>query len=201
MHHDMSPTAEALTTRPHRTTRRRLLAAALAVPLILGGAACGGDEAASGANDKVELSIYWWGAEARAALTEKALALYTSKHPNVTFAKTWQANQGYFDKLATLTAGGNPPDIFQIDDNYLAEYASQVEAVRAGLAVALVPRLGRPPLPDGVVAVPVSSPAPTRQLLLIWRTTMTDSAAVRELRARLPRLAAGQLRQPVPTGD
>jgi multiple sugar transport system substrate-binding protein len=43
----------------------------------------------------------------------------------VTFEKTWQANQGYFDKLATLTAGGNPPDIFQIDDNYLTEYAAR----------------------------------------------------------------------------
>ena len=73
----------------------------------------------------VELSIFWWGGEARAKLTEEALALYTKKHPNVTFKKTWQANQGYFDKLATLTAGGNAPDIFQIDDNYLAEYAAR----------------------------------------------------------------------------
>lgn len=125
MHHDMSPTEEALTTRPHRTTRRRLLAAALAVPLLLGAAACGDDEPAAGPNDKIELSIFWWGAEKRAELTEKALALYTTKHPNVTFSKTWQANQGYFDKLATLTAGGNPPDLFQIDDNYLAEYATR----------------------------------------------------------------------------
>ena len=48
MHHDMSPTEEALTTRPHRTTRRRLLAAALAVPLLLGAAACGDDEVGPG---------------------------------------------------------------------------------------------------------------------------------------------------------
>ncbi|GIE99291.1 ABC transporter substrate-binding protein [Paractinoplanes rishiriensis] len=106
-------------------TRRRLLAAALAVPLLLGAAACGDDEGGSGNSDKVELSIFWWGADARAELTEKALALYTQKHPNVTFKKTWQANQGYYDKLATLTAGGNAPDIFQIDDNALAEYAQR----------------------------------------------------------------------------
>ncbi|HET6529417.1 MAG TPA: extracellular solute-binding protein [Actinoplanes sp.] len=126
------PTAGATTTRVHRTaapatTRRRLLAAALTLPFVLGAAACG-DDAGSGsgsAGDKVELSIFWWGAEARAALTEKALALYEQRHPGVTFKKTWQANQGYFDKLATLTAGGNAPDIFQIDDNYLAEYATR----------------------------------------------------------------------------
>ena len=75
--------------------------------------------------EPVELTIFWWGGDARAKLTQEALALYTQKHPNVTFKKTWQANQGYFDKLATLTAGGNAPDIFQIDDNCLAEYAAR----------------------------------------------------------------------------
>jgi len=110
-----------------RPTRRRLLAAALAIPLLLGGTvACGGDDAeSSDPNKAVELSIFWWGAEKRADLTDQALALYTKKHPNVTFKKTWQANQGYFDKLATLTAGGNAPDIFQIDDNYISEYAGR----------------------------------------------------------------------------
>ena len=102
----------------------RLLAATLTLPLILGAAACGGDDGES-ADGKVELSIFWWGGDTRAQLTEKALALYESKHPGVTFKKTWQANQGYFDKLATLTAGGDPPDIFQIDDNFLSEYAER----------------------------------------------------------------------------
>ena len=134
MHRTTTPAAVTRTTRDHRTsrlgilmkrgTRRRVLAAALALPLVLGAAACGGDDSAD-PNKKVELSIFWWGAEGRAALTEKALDLYHSKHPNVTFKKTWQANQGYFDKLATLTAGGNAPDIFQIDDNYISEYATR----------------------------------------------------------------------------
>src|SRR5690349_2372907 len=108
-------------TPSFRPSRRQLLAAALAVPVALGTAACGG----SGSDKKVELSIFWWGAQARADLTDKALALYTQKHPNVTFKKTWQANQGYYDKLATLTAGGNAPDIFQIDDNAISEYAER----------------------------------------------------------------------------
>ena len=106
-----------------RGRTRRLLAAVLTVPLLLGAAACGGDEAEGGG--KTELSIFWWGAENRATLTDQALALYSQKHPDVTFKKTWQANQGFFDKLATLTAGGNAPDIFQIDDNYIAEYAGR----------------------------------------------------------------------------
>ncbi|GLX99996.1 MULTISPECIES: extracellular solute-binding protein [Actinoplanes] len=106
---------------PRRRLLRGLIAGMLALPLALGG--CGGDDA--GDDGKVELSFFWWGGEARAQLTEQALALYTQKHPEVTFKKTWQANQGYFDKLATLTAGDDAPDIFQIDDNFLAEYATR----------------------------------------------------------------------------
>jgi multiple sugar transport system substrate-binding protein len=127
MHATPSRSAVPRGPRSRRTPIKALLAAALALPLIAAGAACGEDDAGSqeDANKPVELSIFWWGAENRAELTEKALALYTQKHPNVTFKKTWQANQGYFDKLATLTAGGDAPDIFQIDDNYLTEYASR----------------------------------------------------------------------------
>ncbi|KWV32168.1 ABC transporter substrate-binding protein [Micromonospora rifamycinica] len=130
MHPATSPTAGTPAEPPHRTPapRRRFLhgmvAAVVAVPLMFGAAACGDDDSA-GDGGQVKLSVFWWGGEARAKLTEDALALYTKKHPDVTFEKTWQANQGYFDKLATLTAGGNPPDLFQIDDNYLAEYAGR----------------------------------------------------------------------------
>jgi multiple sugar transport system substrate-binding protein len=102
---------------------RGLMAAALVLPLALAG--CGGDDDSSGGNGKTELTFFWWGGEGRAKLTQQALDLYTQKHPNVTFKTTWQANQGYFDKLATLTAGDGAPDIFQIDDNYLAEYATR----------------------------------------------------------------------------
>ncbi|WP_238015636.1 extracellular solute-binding protein [Dactylosporangium sp. AC04546] len=110
------------------TSRRRLLSAAVAAALLVPLAACGddgGDSPSVDSTKPVELSIFWWGGDARAKLTEDALALYTKKHPNVTFKKTWQANQGYFEKLATLTAGNEAPDIFQIDDNYLTEYASR----------------------------------------------------------------------------
>ncbi|HEX6682318.1 MAG TPA: ABC transporter substrate-binding protein [Candidatus Limnocylindrales bacterium] len=110
------------------TSRRALLLGALSVPVL---AACGGGgepEAQTPAplsTDPVELSVFWWGAEARAKSTEEALKLYTAKNPNVTFKNTWQGNQGYFDKLATLTAGGNAPDLFQIDDGALSEYAER----------------------------------------------------------------------------
>jgi multiple sugar transport system substrate-binding protein len=105
-----------------------LVAVVAAVPFALAG--CGDDNNGSTGSgqpgsEQVELSIFWWGGEARAKLTEQALDAYTKKHPNVTFKKTWQANQGYYDKLATLVAGNDAPDIFQIDDNALTEYAER----------------------------------------------------------------------------
>lgn len=130
MHPATSPTANAPAARGHRTLHRRsmlrrLTAAAVTLPLVLGAAACGSDDESADPNAPVTIEFFWWGGESRAALTEEALDLYEQKHPNVTINPTWQAFSGYYDKLATISAGGNAPDIFQIDDNGLAEYAGR----------------------------------------------------------------------------
>jgi len=130
MHPATSPTANTPATRAHRTPfgRRHLLrgiAAAAVVPLVLGVAACGGTDGSGDPDAPVTIEFFWWGGEARAEITERALDLYEEKNPNVTINPTWQAFSGYYDKLATISAGGNAPDIFQIDDNGLAEYAGR----------------------------------------------------------------------------
>jgi multiple sugar transport system substrate-binding protein len=113
----------------HRTRSRwlaLLTATTVAIPLALAG--CGGDDenkAAGDPNRKIELQVFWWGGAKRAENTQKVLDLYTQKHPNVTFKIEQQPNAGYFDKLATKAAGGNAPDIFQLDDGSLAEYAQR----------------------------------------------------------------------------
>lgn len=71
------------------------------------------------------------------------------------------------------------------------EYATHIALVRAGLAVSLLPRLGRPDLPEGVVTVPVLDPAPTRQVTVVWRDTMAESPSIREVASRLEALASG----------
>lgn len=64
------------------------------------------------------------------------------------------------------------------------EFASQIGLVEHGLAVALVPRLGRELLPPGVVAVPVAEPV-TRRILQLWRHTMAPSPAIRRVHEAL----------------
>ncbi|EWT02970.1 LysR family transcriptional regulator [Intrasporangium oryzae NRRL B-24470] len=58
------------------------------------------------------------------------------------------------------------------------EFATHVALVANGEAIALVPRLGRGPLPDGVVAVPIVKPVSERTVSLVWRGTMTASPAL-----------------------
>jgi multiple sugar transport system substrate-binding protein len=115
-------------------TRRQLLTAlGIGVPLALAGCASSGDETSAPPAPQVsptetgpvQLSIFWWGGDARAKLTDEVLKLYTQKHPNVTFTQTWQANAGYIDKLNTNLAAGAAADIFQLDDNMLGGVAAR----------------------------------------------------------------------------
>ncbi|MFB9235310.1 ABC transporter substrate-binding protein [Plantactinospora siamensis] len=107
--------------------RARLRSAALALLLFLvaGVVACGKDTDAPADGGPVQLSVFWYGNQRRAELTEQALQAYTRRHPGVTFRVTWQGSDGYYQRLATQSAGGNPPDLFQLDEDYLTEYAQR----------------------------------------------------------------------------
>jgi DNA-binding transcriptional LysR family regulator len=58
------------------------------------------------------------------------------------------------------------------------EFDSHLALVRAGLGIALIPRLGRQPLGAGLVAVPAHDPEPTREVLAVYRRSMSDSPTV-----------------------
>ena len=76
-----------------------------------------------------------------------------------------------------------------------SEFATHIALVGQGVAVGLLPRLGRPSLPESVVAVRVVDPVPTGNIRLIWRRTMSQSPAIRHLTAVLQTIAnPGQLR-------
>ncbi len=58
------------------------------------------------------------------------------------------------------------------------EFESHLALARAGLGVALVPRLGRSELGPDLVAVAVVDPVPTRDVVALHRRTMAGSPAV-----------------------
>ncbi|WP_345752665.1 LysR family transcriptional regulator [Microbacterium rhizophilus] len=58
------------------------------------------------------------------------------------------------------------------------EFDSHLALARAGLGIALVPRLGRAALGDDLVAVPVRDPEPTRAIIAVHRRSMAPSPAI-----------------------
>ncbi|WP_285242274.1 LysR family transcriptional regulator [Pseudarthrobacter sp. fls2-241-R2A-127] len=80
---------------------------------------------------------------------------------------------------------GRVPDIRVYDP----DFATHIAMVEQGVAVALVPRLGRPVLPRDVAAVPVVNPVQARQVGLVHRKTMTASPGIRHVAGILRELA------------
>ncbi|AEI42918.1 ABC transporter substrate-binding protein [Paenibacillus mucilaginosus] len=119
-------------------------------------AACGGDpstgsgsqpaavsepsstkEGKSEGKDTVALRIMWWGSQARHDATNKVIDLFEQKNPHIQVSAEYLGADGYWDKLNTLVAGGNAPDIIQLGNNY-PDYVSR------GTLLELDPYIGKP---------------------------------------------------------
>jgi len=106
-----------------RTRARGVAALAVVVPLLLTGvAACGSD---AGEGGDVTITFVWWGSDGRANLTKKAVELFQQKNPKIKVQTSFSAYAAYWEKLATQTAGGKPPDVLNVDTRYLAEYGGR----------------------------------------------------------------------------
>jgi multiple sugar transport system substrate-binding protein len=103
--------------RPRRVS---LVAASAVLALMVGG--CGGNPSNEG---EVELNFTWWGADARAALTEEVVAAFEEENPGITINSNWGSWDGYWDRLATATAGGDAPDVMQMDESRIAAYGER----------------------------------------------------------------------------
>ncbi|MDR3080988.1 MAG: LysR family transcriptional regulator [Streptomyces sp.] len=95
--------------------------------------------------------------------------------------------------VRTLRAAGHQPNlVHQAEEN-----PTLVALVAAGLGVALIPRLGRGPLPEQVVEIPLD-PMPVRRLYALWRTGAARRPAiaetVRTLQEFWPQVAAHEPR-------
>ncbi|WP_328456054.1 MULTISPECIES: ABC transporter substrate-binding protein [unclassified Amycolatopsis] len=106
-----------------RRTRVRGFGAVAAIALLLSGtAACGSD---SGGGGDVTITFAWWGSDGRANLTKQAVELFQKKNPAIKVQTSFAAYAAYWEKLATQTAGGKPPDVLNVDTRYLAEYGGR----------------------------------------------------------------------------
>jgi multiple sugar transport system substrate-binding protein len=105
----------------HAVSRRHFLGLAGAGLTAAALAGCGGS--GSGSDAKATLQMTWWGSTDRHKRTQEALAEFHKGHPNILVRTQFSGWDGYWEKLATETAGGNPPDLIQMDYSYIGEYA------------------------------------------------------------------------------
>lgn len=116
--------------RLRMSSARRAAAGVVTLALaMMGLAACGVGADSSKPSElskgDVNLRVNWWGGDARIKLTQTAIAAFEKKHPNIHVTGEFSDWNGYWDKLATATAGGNSPDVIQMDQLYLASYANR----------------------------------------------------------------------------
>ncbi|GAA8847298.1 LysR family transcriptional regulator [Helicobacter pylori] len=92
-------------------------------------------------------------------------------HPWVTSPPGTVCHQWFRRLFAGI---GHEPDVRHVAD----DFATQLALVRSSGVLALVPRLARPEVPDGVTIRPLS-PAPRREVRAAWRVSAHASPAVR----------------------
>ena len=83
------------------------------------------------------LRMMWWGGPDRARRTNEMIQAYMKANPGLQIDGESVGWSDYWPRVATQTAGGNAPDILQMDYRYLAEYAKRgallpLDGLRAG---------------------------------------------------------------------
>ncbi|MGC4937673.1 ABC transporter substrate-binding protein [Kribbella sp. DT2] len=115
-----------LTAPPRR--RVRALAAVTMAAALLATSACGGDSGGGGgdsASGEVTLRFNWWGSDTRHKITQQVIDSFQKENPNIKIKGEFGEWAGYWDKLATTVAANDAPDVIQMDEKYLREYADR----------------------------------------------------------------------------
>lgn len=75
------------------------------------------------ADDKTTVNILWWGSQTRHDMTVKLIEKFEELNPDIDVVMDYSDWSGYWTKLPAQVAGGQTPDVFQMDYAYLSQYA------------------------------------------------------------------------------
>ena len=67
----------------------------------------------------------WWGNDARLKTTNTVIENFQKKYPTITVKAEPGDFNSQWDKLSTMIAGNNAPDVIQMDEKYILEYGSR----------------------------------------------------------------------------
>jgi multiple sugar transport system substrate-binding protein len=104
--------------------RRTVLTGAAAAAALGAAAACGDDGPAGTADDPIEIGFEWWGDEARAEVTEQAIALFEQKNEGVKVRANFADYPAYWEGLTGRMASRDLPDVFQMDYPRLRQFGA-----------------------------------------------------------------------------
>jgi multiple sugar transport system substrate-binding protein len=104
---------------------RAATAAGLAITLGLTLGACGSNSGDAAAEGDGNITFSWWGSDPRHKANEAIMESFMAANEGITVKGDYSDFSGYWDKLATTTAGGDAPDVITMDEKYLQEYAGR----------------------------------------------------------------------------
>ncbi len=84
----------------------------------------GTTKAASSGSGSAALTFDWWGNQTRNDRTQKAIELYQQQNSGITIDGQFSQWADYWQKLATASAGGQLPDLMQMDYQYINQYTN-----------------------------------------------------------------------------
>lgn len=103
---------------------KKLLACVLVLALCVGAVFANGQTEKEASGD-VKMRMMWWGGDSRHTPTLVALEKYHEINPTITVEGEPNGWDGYYQKALTQIAGGTAADLLQIDQPWLAEFASK----------------------------------------------------------------------------
>lgn len=77
------------------------------------------------AQDPVELVFTFWGSPQEKTDVEGMVAAFNESHPNIKVEAQYIPNTGYEEKIATMVASGNPPDVAYLSGPTALQLAGQ----------------------------------------------------------------------------